>query len=90
MPSRYSSGTLPRVHVLAGRVTVGGCRVPDVPSDEVVILDGVRFHYLDRGGDGGALLLLAGLGCSAHVFWSWLRARATGSGWRVPAGRSFS
>jgi pimeloyl-ACP methyl ester carboxylesterase len=48
-----------------------GRRVPDpidVPSDEFVTLDGVRFHYLDWGGDGDPLLLLAGLGCTAHVF----------------------
>ena len=40
----------------------------DIPSDEFVTLDGVRFHYLDWGGDGDPLLLLAGLGCTAHVF----------------------
>ncbi len=40
----------------------------DIPSDQFVVLDGVRFHYLDWGGDGDPLLLLAGLGCTAHVF----------------------
>ena len=40
----------------------------DIPSDRFVSLDGVRFHYLDWGGDGEPLLLLAGLGCTAHVF----------------------
>lgn len=40
----------------------------DIPPDRFVVLDGVRFHYLDWGGDGEPLLLLAGLGCSAHVF----------------------
>ena len=48
-----------------------GHRVPnliDIPSDQFVTLDGVRFHYLDWGGDGDPLLLLAGLGCTAHVF----------------------
>lgn len=40
----------------------------DIPSDRFVVLDGVRFHYLDWGGDGDPLLLLAGLGCTAHVF----------------------
>ncbi len=40
----------------------------DLPSDRFVILDGVRFHYLDWGGDGDPLLMLAGLGCTAHVF----------------------
>ncbi len=48
-----------------------GHRVPhvvDIPSDQFVTLDGVRFHYLDWGGEGDPLLLLAGLGCTAHVF----------------------
>jgi pimeloyl-ACP methyl ester carboxylesterase len=40
----------------------------DIPSDQFVTLAGVRFHYLDWGGDGDPLLLLAGLGCTAHVF----------------------
>ena len=40
----------------------------DIPSDQFVILEGVRFHYLDWGGDGEPVLLLAGLGCTAHVF----------------------
>ncbi len=39
-----------------------------MPSDQFVTLDGVRFHYLDWGGTGDPLLLLAGLGCTAHVF----------------------
>jgi pimeloyl-ACP methyl ester carboxylesterase len=39
-----------------------------VPPDRFITLDGVRFHYLDWGGDGDPLLLLAGLGCTAHVF----------------------
>jgi pimeloyl-ACP methyl ester carboxylesterase len=40
----------------------------DIPSDRFLTLDGVRFHYLDWGGDGDPMLLLAGLGCTAHVF----------------------
>ena len=40
----------------------------DIPPDQFVVLDGVRFHYLDWGGDGDPLLMLAGLGCTAHVF----------------------
>jgi pimeloyl-ACP methyl ester carboxylesterase len=40
----------------------------DLPADQFVVLDGVRFHYLDWGGEGDPLLLLAGLGCTAHVF----------------------
>ena len=40
----------------------------DIPSDRFAVLDGVRFHYLDWGGDGDPLLFLAGLGCTGHVF----------------------
>ncbi|GAA5035033.1 hypothetical protein GCM10023258_36500 [Terrabacter aeriphilus] len=40
----------------------------DIPADRFVVLDGVRLHYLDWGGDGDPLLLLTGLGCTAHVF----------------------
>ncbi len=40
----------------------------DIPSDQFVTLGGVRFHYLDWGGNGDPMLLLAGLGCTAHVF----------------------
>ena len=39
-----------------------------MPSDQFVTLGGVRFHYLDWGGYGDPLLLLAGLGCTGHVF----------------------
>ena len=48
-----------------------GDQVPgriDIPSDQFVTVDGVRFHFLDWGGEGDPLLLLAGLGCTAHVF----------------------
>jgi len=40
----------------------------DLPADRFVWIEGIRFHYLDWGGDGEPLLLLAGLGCSAQVF----------------------
>lgn len=56
------------VYVVADRYSH---RVPgpiDIPPDQFVILDGVRFHYLDWGGDGEPVLFLAGLGCTAHVF----------------------
>lgn len=39
-----------------------------VPRDQFITLAGVRFHYLDWGGDGDPMLMLAGLGCTAHVF----------------------
>lgn len=39
-----------------------------MPRDRFLTLEGVRFHYLDWGGDGEPLLMLAGLGCTAHVF----------------------
>ncbi|MFN8595240.1 MAG: alpha/beta hydrolase [Anaerolineae bacterium] len=35
---------------------------------DFVSVNGVRLHYLDWGGAGPALLFLAGLGCSAHIF----------------------
>ena len=40
----------------------------EVSQDRFVTLDGVRFHYLDWGGDGAPMLLLAGMGCTPHVF----------------------
>ena len=39
-----------------------------LPPDQILTLDGVRFHYLDWGGTGEPLLLLPGLGCSVHIF----------------------
>lgn len=44
------------------------------PKDEsphkshFVTANGIKMHYLDWGGDGDVLLMLAGLGNSAHVF----------------------
>lgn len=67
-PSCARGATAVASHVLARRYSH---RVPgpiDIPTDQFVILDGVRFHYLDWGGDGETVLLLAGLGCTAHVF----------------------
>ena len=58
-----------RAYVLARRGYIH--RVPDpvdIPPDQFVTLEGVRFHYLDWGGDGDPLLMLAGLGCTAHIF----------------------
>ena len=57
-----------RVYVLARRYSHRVRGPIDIPSDQFVILDGVRFHYLDWGGDGEPMLLLAGLGSTAHVF----------------------
>src|SRR5512147_2900902 len=37
-------------------------------SDFVTVNDGTRLHYLDWGGGGPALLFLAGLGSTAHIF----------------------
>jgi pimeloyl-ACP methyl ester carboxylesterase len=39
-----------------------------MPPDQFVTLDGIRFHYLDWGDNGEPMLLLAGLGCTPHVF----------------------
>lgn len=38
------------------------------PISAVVVANGVRQHYLDWGGDGKAMLLLAGFGKDAHAF----------------------
>jgi pimeloyl-ACP methyl ester carboxylesterase len=40
----------------------------DFPSEGCVHVNGVRLHYLDWGGDGPAMLFLAGMGCNAHIF----------------------
>lgn len=38
------------------------------PRSAYVRANGIRLHYLDWGGDGPPLLLLAGMGCSVHIF----------------------
>jgi non-heme chloroperoxidase len=38
------------------------------PISAVVVANGVRQHYLDWGGDGKVMLLLAGFGKDAHAF----------------------
>jgi pimeloyl-ACP methyl ester carboxylesterase len=35
---------------------------------DFVNANGIRLHYLDWGGNGPALLFLAGLGCNAHIY----------------------
>lgn len=37
-------------------------------KSDYVSVNGIRLHYLDWGGPGPALLFLAGMGCSAHIF----------------------
>ncbi len=37
-------------------------------TSDFVNVNGIRLHYLDWGGNGPALLFLAGLGCTAHIF----------------------
>lgn len=37
-------------------------------TSNFVTVNGIRLHYLDWGGDGPALLFLAGRGCNAHIF----------------------
>jgi len=51
----------------AGGATPTAPRPPS-PRSADVQANGIRLHYLDWGGDGPPLLLLAGMGCSAHVF----------------------
>jgi pimeloyl-ACP methyl ester carboxylesterase len=43
-------------------------RPQTLPVSAFVVSDGVRLHYLDWGGNGKAMLLLAGLGNDARVF----------------------
>lgn len=38
------------------------------PSDQFVVVNSVRLHYLDWGGRGRALLFLPGFGDCAHIF----------------------
>lgn len=65
------------VFVLAFSAALLGCTkkaepAADVsrPVDGFVVADGVKLHYLDWGGDGEAVLFLAGFGDDAHVFHS--------------------
>jgi non-heme chloroperoxidase len=37
-------------------------------QNKFVHANGIRLQYLDWGGDGPALIFLAGLGCSAHIY----------------------
>lgn len=37
-------------------------------KSDFVNVNGIRLHYLDWGGNGGAILFLAGMGCNAHIF----------------------
>jgi pimeloyl-ACP methyl ester carboxylesterase len=37
-------------------------------KSDFVQVNGIKLHYLDWGGNGEALLFLAGLGCNAHIF----------------------
>jgi esterase len=39
-----------------------------LPEDRTVVLRGMRFHYLDWGGDGEALVFLHGGGLTAHTW----------------------
>lgn len=38
------------------------------PRDGYVEANGISLHYLEWGADGPVLVLLAGMGCSAHIF----------------------
>src|SRR5512136_498829 len=41
---------------------------PSLPKSDLVNVNGIHLNYLDWGGDGPALLLIEGMGCSAHIF----------------------
>jgi hypothetical protein len=36
-------------------------------KSDFVKVNGIRLHYLDWGGEGPALLFLAGMGCPAYI-----------------------
>jgi len=44
------------------------CTPASIGSDSYCQLKSVRLHYIDHGGQGPVVILLAGLGSSAHVF----------------------
>jgi pimeloyl-ACP methyl ester carboxylesterase len=37
-------------------------------KSDFVIVNGIKLHYLDWGGEGETLLFLAGMGCSVYIF----------------------
>jgi pimeloyl-ACP methyl ester carboxylesterase len=39
-----------------------------LPPDQFVTLNGIKFNYLDWGGTGTPIVLLAGMGCTPHNF----------------------
>lgn len=49
-----------------------GCAASQVhsmsPASRFAVVDGVKLHYLDWGGEGEALIFLAGTGDTAHAF----------------------
>lgn len=49
-------------------VQAAACVPAQVGTDSYCQLKSVRLHYIDYGGKGPAVILLAGLGSSAHIF----------------------
>ncbi len=48
--------------------SVSDWKDPSPHRSALVTADGVRLHYLDWGGSGDAVLLLPGMGSTAHAF----------------------
>jgi pimeloyl-ACP methyl ester carboxylesterase len=44
------------------------CKSEGVGADSVCVVGGLRLHYVDWGGSGSTIVLLAGLGDSARIF----------------------
>lgn len=66
-----------------GAAASAGC-VPDgAGADSFCVVNGLRLHYVDWGGNGPAIVLLAGLGDSARIFDDF--ARLLNKGHRVIA-----
>jgi len=42
--------------------------ISPTPKEAFVEANGINLHYLDWGGNGPALVFLAGMACSAHIF----------------------
>jgi hypothetical protein len=53
---------------LPAAATAASCASSGVGRDSFCEVDGARLHYVDWGGQGPAIVLLTGLGDTAHVF----------------------
>lgn len=59
---------MPEALARSERAVAPACQDDGVGRDSFCIVDGVRLHFVDWGGRGPAIILLAGLGSSARVY----------------------